>query len=199
MTKGKELQSKAFSLNPRFGYLPAEDRYLFAIEPPRYKFNVIGTGVNGCEHICVTLLEGRATIHGVYDINPGSVALAQASFERFRPGESLKVYENLEAACNDPEADALIIATPNYTHLEILKVAVKSGKNIFLEKPMATTVKDAYEIMQIAQRYPALLQIGLQYRYKSMYVESIYEALKRQSPGRDQDGQHHRAPRPVFG
>jgi predicted dehydrogenase len=183
MTKGKEIQSRAFSMNPRFGYLPAEDRYLFAMEPPRYKFNVIGAGVNGCEHISVTLLEGRATIHGVYDPNPGSVALAQASFQRFRPGESLKVYESLEAACNDPEADALIIATPNYTHLDVLKVAVKSGKHIFLEKPMATTVRDAHEIMQIAASYPAVLQIGLQYRYKSMYVESIHEALERKSLG----------------
>ena len=183
MTKGKEIQSRAFSMNPRFGYLPAQDRYLFAMESPRYKFNVIGAGANGCEHIRVTLLEGRATIHGVYDPNPGSVALAQASFQRFRPGESLKVYESLEAACNDPAADALIIATPNYTHLEVLKVAIQSGKHIFLEKPMATTVRDAYEIMQIAASYPALLQIGLQYRYKSMYVESIHEALERKSLG----------------
>jgi len=42
MAKGKEIQSRAFSMNPRFGYLPAEDRYLFAMELPRYKFNVIG-------------------------------------------------------------------------------------------------------------------------------------------------------------
>ena len=62
MAKGKELQSKAFLMHPRFNYLPAEDRYLFAVEPPRYKFNVIGAGINGCEHIRVTLLEGRATV-----------------------------------------------------------------------------------------------------------------------------------------
>lgn len=183
MTKGKEIQSRAFSMNPRFGYLAAEDRYLFAAPPPRYKFNVVGAGANGCEHIRVTLLEGRATIHGVYDPNPGSVALAQASFQRFRPGESLKVYESLEATCNDPEVDGLVISTPNYTHLEVLKVAAQSGKHIFLEKPMATTVRDAYEIMQIAASYPARLQIGLQYRYKAMYVESIHEALERKSLG----------------
>lgn len=183
MPKGKELKPKAFSLNPNFSYIPAEDRFLFAIDPPRYKFNVIGTGVNGCEHIRVTLLEGRATIRGIYDPNPGSVALAQATFQRFRPGQTLQVFDSLEAACNDPEADALIIATPNYTHLEVLNVATKSGKHIFLEKPMATTVRDAYEIMKIAESYPALLQIGLQYRYKTMYAESIHEALERKSLG----------------
>jgi myo-inositol 2-dehydrogenase/D-chiro-inositol 1-dehydrogenase len=179
----KELKSKALTNNPGFSYIPAQDHYLIAVEPPRYKFNVIGTGLNGCEHIRVTLLEGRATIHGVFDPNPGSIGLAQASFSHFRPGEALKVYPSLEEACNDPEVDALIISTPNYTHLEIMKVAIQSGKHIFLEKPMATTVKDAYEILQISESYPASLQIGLQYRYKSMYVESIYEALERKSLG----------------
>jgi len=183
MANGKEITSKAFSLNPRFGYLPAKDRYLFSVESPRYKFNVIGAGVNGCEHVRVTLLEGRGTIRGVYDPNPGSIAMAQASFQRYKPNDALVVFPSLEEACNDPEADALIISTPNFTHLDVLKVAVQSGKHIFLEKPMATTVKDAYEIMKIAERYPAVLQIGLQYRFKSMYVESIYEALERHSVG----------------
>jgi predicted dehydrogenase len=183
MTKGNEIRSKAFSLDPRFSYMPAEDRYLFALEDPKYKFNVIGCGVNGTEHIYVTMLEGRATIKGIFDPNPGSIALAQATFQRFLPGKDLVVYDSLVAACNDPEVDTLIIATPNYTHLDILKVAVESGKNIFLEKPMATTVKDAYEILQIAKNYHAFLQIGLQYRYKSMYVETIYETMERQSIG----------------
>jgi myo-inositol 2-dehydrogenase / D-chiro-inositol 1-dehydrogenase len=183
MAKGKEVTSRAFNMNPRFSYLASHDQYLFEVPAPRYKFNVIGTGINGCEHIQVTLLEGRATINGVYDPNPGSIGLAQAAFQRFRPGQSLKVYDSLESACNDPEVDALIIATPNYTHIEVLRVAAKSGKNIFLEKPMATTIKDAYEMVQIAESYPALLQIGLQYRYKSMYVESIHEAQERKSLG----------------
>ena len=93
------------------------------------------------------------------------------------------VYDSLEAACNDPAVDGLIISTPNYTHLEVLRVAAKSGKHIFLEKPMATTVADAYEILKISQDYPAVLQIGLQYRYKAMYVEAIHEAQERKSLG----------------
>ncbi len=169
--------------NPRFRYVPESDRYYFASVPPKHKFNVIGTGINGCEHIWVTQLEGRATIHGVYDPNPGSVAMAQGTFEKLAPGQKLVVYDSLEAACNDPAVDGLIISTPNYTHLEVLRGAAKSGKHIFLEKPMATTVADAYEILKISQDYPAALQIGLQYRYKAMYVEAIHEAQERKSLG----------------
>lgn len=183
MTGGKELKSRAFSRDPRFSYLAKEDRYLFATEKPKYKFNVIGCGLNGNEHIYVTMLEGRATIHGIYDENPGSIMLAKKSFAGLNSGENLATYDSLEATCNDPAADALIITTPNHTHLEVLRVAMDSGKHIFLEKPMATTIKDANEILQLAKEYPAILQIGLQYRYKSMYVEAIHEAFDRKSIG----------------
>ncbi|MBC8496425.1 MAG: Gfo/Idh/MocA family oxidoreductase [Anaerolineales bacterium] len=183
MAGGKELKPRAFSLDPRFSYLAKEDRYLFAKEEPKYKFNVIGCGLNGNEHIHVTLLEGRATIHGVFDKNPGSIELAKRSFASFSTGQELVIYDSLESACNDPAADALIIATPNYTHLEVLQVAIQSGKHIFLEKPMATTLEDAHQILQLAREYPATLQIGLQYRYKSMYTEAIHEAFERKSLG----------------
>lgn len=183
MTAGKELRSRALSLDPRFSYLAVEDRYLFAKDDPKYKFNVIGCGLNGNEHIFVTMLEGRATIHGVYDENPGSIALARKNFARFDAGGELACYDSLEAACNDPAVDALIITTPNYTHLEVLRVAAQSNKHIFLEKPMATTIQDALQILEIARGYPSVLQIGLQYRFKAIYVEAIHETFARKSLG----------------
>ncbi len=183
MKKGKEFRSRFFALNPRMNYLPAEDRYLFALEKPRHRFNVIGVGVNGSEHVRVSLLEGRATIHGVFDPNPGSVEMAKQNFQRFVPQGELVVYDSLEAACNDPAVDALIISTPNFSHIDVLRTAIQSKKHIFLEKPMATTIADAYEMLEISKDYPSVLQIGLQYRYKAMYVEAIYEAQERSALG----------------
>ena len=143
MAKGKELNAQLLARDPRFNYIPPEDHYLFAREDPKYKFNVIGTGINGSEQIPFTLMEGRASIHGIYDPNPGSVESARALFKDFEPGQELPISEGLEAACSDPNADGLIMATPKYTHLEVLRVAVKSGKHILFEKPMPTTIQDA--------------------------------------------------------
>jgi len=179
----KEISSRALTRDVQFSYLPDGDRYLMNKGEPRYRFNVIGTGINGQEHIRVTHLEGRAAIHGVYDPNPRSVAGAQAVHRQTGPGTDLLVYDSLEAACTDPNVDGLIICTPNYTHLDIVQVAAESGKHILLEKPIATTAASAYEITRIAQNYEAVFQLGLQYRYKAMYVESIFEALQRRSIG----------------
>jgi len=69
------------------------------------------------------------------------------------------------------------------TYGQIVKEAVKSGKHILLEKPMATTLQDALQITQIAKNYSAIFQIGLQYRYKAIYAEAIHEALERKTLG----------------
>lgn len=183
MKKGKDLRSRFFALSPHLNYLPESDRYLFALERPKYKFNVIGAGMIGQEHIRITLLEGQATIHGIFDPNPRSIEVAKQVYAQYAPHRSLVVYNSLERACHDPEIDGLIICTPNYTHIDIVREAVTSGKHILLEKPMATTIQDAYEITQIAGKYSAVFQIGLQYRYKAIYAEALYEALERQSIG----------------
>jgi predicted dehydrogenase len=76
-----------------------------------------------------------------------------------------------------------MICTPNYTHFEVLKVAMASNKAIFLEKPMATDLQDAAAIVRLSSAYQSFIQIGLQYRYKSQYVEAFHEALERRSLG----------------
>lgn len=182
MKKNKEFANRGYALIPKFAYVPQEDRFLLGTGEPKYRFNVIGTGVNGQEHITVTMLEGRATVHGVYDPNPSSVEGAKRAKARFSD-EPLTVYDSLGAACTDPAADALIICTPNFTHLEVLKTAVQSGKSILLEKPMATNLRDAREIWEIAKAYPKPLQVGLQYRYKPIYAEALHEAKVRRSLG----------------
>ncbi len=178
----KEIRSRFFANNPRFKFLENKDKYLFTKEKPQLKFNVIGTGTIGQEHMFVTTLEGRASIHGIYDQQALSIATAQKEYAKYA-GNELVVYDSLIAACSDAEVDALIICTPNYTHIDILKVAVRFGKPILLEKPMASTLEDAIEITRIARNYDTVLQIGLQYRYKSMYVEALHEALERHSLG----------------
>jgi predicted dehydrogenase len=183
MGSAHTFRNKTRAVSPRFAYLSPKDRHVLSLGEPRHRFNVIGCGINGQEHIRVTMLEGRATIHGVYDPHAGSIEGARREYAQFGQPDALVVYDSLEAACNDPAVDGLIIATPNYTHLAVLREAVKSGKHILLEKPMATTLPDAYEILRIARHYDAVLQVGLQYRYKPIYVEAIHEALVRRSIG----------------
>ncbi|MFW5643430.1 MAG: Gfo/Idh/MocA family protein [Alkalispirochaeta sp.] len=157
-------------------YLDPADRSLFRRPEPQFNLLVVGTGMIGREHIRVTYLEGRADIKGLYDTSSRSLTEALRMIEDLRPGAEVRTYPSLSEACNDPEIDGIIICTPNYTHLEVLKTAVQSGKPILLEKPMATTLTDAQEILRLSAEYPSFIQVGLQYRYKAIY-RTAYDNL----------------------
>ena len=158
------------------------DKYLYKMPRPTHKLAIIGTGTIGQEHMYVTTLLGRAQVHGIYDSQSHSMDVAEQNFKTYSD-QSLIRYTDLESACTDPEVDALMICTPNHTHFDVLKVAMRSGKPIFLEKPMATTLADAQAIVKANDAYPSFIQIGLQYRYKAQYIEAFHEVQQRQTVG----------------
>ncbi len=179
----EKINGQLFSYSgPAFHYLNEEERHFFAKDAVDFRVSLIGCGMIGMEHMRVATLVGRTAIHGVFDTNERSIKVAKEEFAKVTD-EDFIVYDSLEAACNDPDVDGIMICTPNYTHLDILKVAIKSGKPIFMEKPMATKLEDAYEITKMAKEYDSVLQIGLQYRYKSIYSEAMHEVLERRAIG----------------
>ena len=163
-------------------HITETDRYLYEAPKASHKLVIIGTGTIGQEHMYVATLLGRARIYGIYDKQIHSMDVAEQNFGSYSDGELVR-YTDLKSACNDPEVDALMICTPNHTHVDILSTAMASGKPIFLEKPMATTLKDAADIVKASDSYSSFLQIGLQYRYKAQYTEAFQEVQSRGSIG----------------
>ena len=158
------------------------DQYLYKHDAPTHRFAIIGVGTIGKEHMRVATLLGRGKIHGIYDPEERSLDVAESEFAKIS-SEKLVRYADLESACSDPDVDAYFICTPNFTHYDVLRTVIKTGKPIFVEKPMATTVADAAKMVEMANSYSSFIQIGLQYRYKRQYVEAYHEALVRRSLG----------------
>ena len=158
------------------------DQYLYKSPKSTHALAVIGTGTIGQEHMYVATLLGRARVHGIYDSQSQSMDSAQKNFKDYSEQPLIR-YADLASACSDPEVDAFLICTPNHTHTDVLKVAMRSGKPIFLEKPMATTLADADAIVKANDAYPSFIQIGLQYRFKAQYLEAFHEVQQRQSVG----------------
>ena len=171
-----------FERAPGQQHIATDDHYLYKSDKPSHRLAIIGTGTIGQEHMRVTALLGRAKVHGMYDVDGHSMDAAEALFKT-HSSEPLVRYPDLESACLDPAVDAVMICTPNFTHFEVLQIAIKSGKPIFLEKPMATGIDDAARIVAISDNYSSFIQIGLQYRYKAQYIEAFHEVLQRKTLG----------------
>ena len=144
-------------------------------------YGIIGTGMMGREHIRAVLQLEQAELIGLCDSHPKSLELGVAEVIR-SGGKAPKIYSDTAALASDPDIDAILICTPNFTHRAVFDQVKTSGKPIFLEKPMATTLEDAFYLAQGALRYPAAIQLGMQYRYKSQYQLAL-SALDRNELG----------------
>lgn len=60
----------------------------------------------------------------------------------------------------DPAVDAAVIATPTVTHYELASAALRAGKHVLVEKPIATRVEEADELCELAERGGRVLMVG---------------------------------------
>ncbi len=180
--KRKEIRLRHFERLPGQQHIQAKDHYLYAKPDPSTNIAIIGCGTIGQEHLSVASLLGRARVAGLYDADQHCLSIAQKTLQQVS-GQKAKEYASLDDACDDPDLDGYIIATPNHTHLDVLRRVIKSGKAILLEKPMATTLADAASIVDLCKDHPAHIQVGLQYRFKAIYSEATHELFERCSIG----------------
>ena len=74
--------------------------------------------------------------------------------ERY-PG--IKVYRSLEEMLADDSLELFVVATPNASHVRLAKQILSAGRNVVIDKPMATTSAEAAELMELAKKHNVLL------------------------------------------
>lgn len=84
--------------------------------------------------------------------------------------------ENVQDILDDPEVDAVLIATPISTHFQLGKRALLAGKRVFIEKPLAASVAEAETLVRIAESRELTLMVGHTFEY-SPPVNKIKEIL----------------------
>jgi len=91
---------------------------------------------------------------------------------------AVKVADNARDIFNDPEIDAVIIATPVASHFELAMLALESGKHILVEKPMAGTVKEVDEIGKLAKERNLTAMAGHTFLYNAAvrYVKKLIDS-----------------------
>lgn len=126
---------------------------------------VIGTGGRGQYHL--THLNGIDTgrVAAVCDIFETNLQAA-IKISKDKP-QGYKDYHELLAR---QDIDAVLIATPLYTHFPITKDALLAGKHVFCEKSLVFKPEEVHELRALSNSRPKqVLQVGLQRRYSKFY------------------------------
>jgi myo-inositol 2-dehydrogenase/D-chiro-inositol 1-dehydrogenase len=122
---------------------------------------IIGTGMMGQEHIQnFNLLDG-AQVTALADTDATMLAKA-AEMTDGTP----TLTDDFETLLGDNGPDALVIATPNFHHIDVLDSALEAGKPILCEKPLCTNLDDTQKVMQRVGHNGIIFQVGMEYRFK---------------------------------
>ncbi|MCW1428632.1 Gfo/Idh/MocA family protein [Novosphingobium sp. JCM 18896] len=141
------------------------------------RYGILGTGMMGCEHIRNIKLIPDAEITAIADPVETSLGWAQESLGDAKPAR----FRNAEELAEKGEIDAVVVASPNFTHRTVLEPLFDAGVAILCEKPLATTVADARWMVERAEagakRNGAPFWTGMEYRYMppmARFVEQVH-------------------------
>ena len=113
----------------------------------------------------------NARLTAVCDVWSDARNQAKALTEE-RQGTTPKVYKHHEQIVNDPEIDALIIATPDHAHAQILEMAANAGKDAYCEKPMGNVLSETNAALDAVKKSGSIVQIGTQRRSSPKYRQA---------------------------
>jgi predicted dehydrogenase len=132
------------------------------------RYGVIGVGAMGREHIENLKHIPGTSVTAIADPFPVSLDRAKSLID----GE-VKTFADYRDLLNSNLVDAVIIATPNYTHIDVLKDALATSLHVFIEKPLCTTIEDCLNVINWSKNRKALVWMGLEYRYMPPVAELI--------------------------
>jgi predicted dehydrogenase len=86
-------------------------------------------------------------------------------------GQSAKALKDFRRVLDQKEIDAVLIATPDHWHAIPAVLACQSGKDVYVEKPLAHNIREGRAMVEAARRYKRIVQTGTQHRSAPHYRE----------------------------
>lgn len=128
---------------------------------------VIGTGVMGADH-------ARTLAYQVGDVKLRALSdadSARAEAVAKDTGADIVASDPL-GVINDPQVDAVLIASPDHTHRDLTLACIEAGKPVLCEKPLAPSAAECLEIIAAeVKRGARLVQVGYMRRFDPAYAE----------------------------
>jgi predicted dehydrogenase len=117
----------------------------------KVKVGVVGVGHLGQHHVKHFASLPDADLIGIYDLD---TARASDIAKQFKT-KSFSSIDDILADC-----DAISIVTPTTQHAEIAELCIKTGKHVFIEKPITKTVAEADHLLSLTQKNGTVIQVG---------------------------------------
>lgn len=149
-----------------------------ALQPSRIlgandKVNIAGIGIRsqGNGNIMNFIDTGRTNIVSLCDVDRDQLE-DKAGKVAEKQGRKPKTTAKYQDVLEDPEVDAVMIATPDHWHAHQVLEAIAAGKDVYIEKPCAHNVHECVAMAAAAQKHGRIIQHGTQQRSGKHFQEA---------------------------
>jgi UDP-N-acetylglucosamine 3-dehydrogenase len=130
----------------------------------KVRIGLIGCGLFGESHLQAFRAVRSAEIAAVFDTDSER---AQRIAEEF---SIPRVCKSMEEICKISDLHAIDVVTPEETHLDPVLAAIRAGKHVFVEKPLATDLADCSRMIDAAGSAGRYLMVGQLLRFETKYA-----------------------------
>ena len=136
--------------------------------PKSIRYGIVGSGMMAIEHIANLALTPGATVTALADPVESSLDRAAAAV-----GHEVARFGDAAALASSGLCDAVVVASPNFTHAEVLRPLMAANLHILCEKPLATTIEDARAVAQAVKDYSPVFWTAMEYRFMPPMTEYV--------------------------
>lgn len=135
----------------------------------KLKIGMIGLGRISKTHLRSIADIKEAELTAVCDVNEKIVEEVSSMYQ-------VEGFTDFEKVISHPKVEAVMILTPPETHFEIVDCALRANKHVFCEKPLTSSLEDAYKMREQVVSKDIVFQIGFTERYNEGY-RMAWEAI----------------------
>ena len=127
----------------------------------KYRLGVVGAGARG-ETFARNLYQGsdRTELFGICDCDADRLK----KFCDYCELRNARQWTDTAAFVREPGLDGIIITVPEFAHREVAVAAMRAGKHVYLEKPLAHTLADCHEIIRVQRETGQVAFVGFNMR-----------------------------------
>jgi predicted dehydrogenase len=130
----------------------------------RITVGAIGVGEQGNGVLGNFLNQNDAHVIAVCDVDTGRRQWTAGRVDKHYQTTGCDAYNDFRELLGRDDIDAVLIATPDHWHVLTAIASVKSGKDIYMEKPLGRSVEEGRALQKTVKQYNAVFQFGTQQR-----------------------------------
>jgi len=145
----------------------------FTAPSERITFGMVGFGLMMRGHFGNMLNRGNVQILAVCDVDRTKREKARDQVNAKYGNTDCDCYNEHDKVMERSDIDACFVVTPDHWHVPISMDAVRSGKDVYVEKPMSLTIREGRMLSNAVRRHGAILQVGSQQRSEYSFGKAV--------------------------